>query len=93
MPSVRVSINQDVRFITQDEGAVLLHLQRGRYQSLNGTATAIWNEINGGATSEDVATRLCARYPAVPRERIENEVQAFLAQLESKGLVTLEPQR
>jgi hypothetical protein len=91
--ALRLRINHDVRFITKDEGAVLLHLQQGRYQSLNGTATVIWNKINDGATSEDIAAALCARYPGVPRERIENELRAFLAQLESKGLVTVEPER
>jgi hypothetical protein len=91
--AVRVLVNRDVRFITKDEGAVLLHLRQGRYQSLNGTAAAIWNKINDGATSEDITAALCARYPGVPRERIENELHAFLAQLESKGLVTVEPER
>ena len=92
MPRLRPVIHQDVRFVTKDEGTVLLHLQRGRYQSLNTTATVIWNEIKAGATSEEVVARLCGRYPSVPRQRIESEVSTFLSQLESRGLVTSEPE-
>lgn len=86
----RIVVSPEVRFVLNPEGAVLLDLERGHYQSLNGTGAAIWKEISGGASSDEVVTRLCDRYPAVPRERVESDVTMFVSQLASRGLVTLE---
>jgi hypothetical protein len=93
MTTTRISISSEVRFVVNPEGAVLLNLERGRYQSLNGTGAAIWKEISGGASSDEVVTRLCDRYPAIPKERLESDVQTFLSQLAARGLVTLEAAR
>lgn len=90
MTQNHIVISPQVRFVVSPEGAVLLNLERGQYQSLNGTGAAIWKEISGGATSGEVVTRLCDRYPALPRERVESDVGAFLSQLAARGLVTLE---
>lgn len=90
---LQVRIDQQVRFVTRDGAAVLLQLQRGSYQSLNGSGAAIWNDIGDGATVAQLVTRMCARHPAVPRERVESDMQAFLTQLQSRGLVKLEQAR
>jgi hypothetical protein len=90
MTPTRIVVSSQVRFVSNPEGAVLLHLERGHYQSLNGTGAAIWKEISGGASSDEVVTRLCDRYPAMPRERVETDVSTFLSQLAARGLVTLE---
>jgi len=93
MTTTRISISPEVRFVVNPEGAVLLNLERGHYQSLNGTGAAIWKEISGGASSDEVVTRLSDRYPAIPKERLESDVHSFLSQLAARGLVTLEAAR
>jgi len=54
------------------------------------TGAAIWKEISGGVSSDEVVNRLCERYPAMARERVETDVTTFLSQLAARGLVTLE---
>lgn len=87
------SIDPNVRFIANDEGAVLLHLERGRYQSLNRTGAAIWGDLMSGASSEEIVSRVCERFPQTPHDRVRSDVDRFLTALASRGLVTLEPPR
>lgn len=91
MALCRALIHPKVRFIANQEGAVLLHLERGRYDSLNGTGAAIWGDLMGGASSDEIVSRVCERFPQAPRDRIESDVVRFLSDLASRGLVSLEP--
>ena len=84
-------IHPKVRFIANQEGAVLLHLERGRYESLNGAGAAIWSDIMSGASSDEIVSRVRRRYPRTPHDRLESDVARFLSALASRGLVTLEP--
>jgi len=87
----RALIHPKVRFIANQEGAVLLHLERGRYESLNGSGAAIWTDLMAGASSEEIVARVCERFPQTPRDRVESDVARFLSALAARGLVTLEP--
>lgn len=91
MTPQRASIHPKVRFIANQEGAVLLHLERGRYQSLNGAGAAIWSDLMNGASSEEIVSHVCDRFPREPQDRVESDVARFLNDLASRGLVTLEP--
>jgi len=91
MPRCLPSIHPKVRFIASPEGAVLLHLDRGRYESLNGTGAAIWSDIESGASSDEIVSRVCQRFPRAPQDRVEADVSRFLSDLASRMLVTLEP--
>lgn len=91
MVPIRVLIHPKVRSIASNEGAVLLHLERGRYESLNGAGAAIWSDLKSGASSEEIVSRVCERFPQTPPARIESDVARFLSELASRGLVTLEP--
>jgi hypothetical protein len=70
---------------------VLLQLDRGTYKTLNVTGRVIWDELCRGGTTDEVADALQARYPSVPRARIERDLNTFLHELESRGLISLEP--
>jgi hypothetical protein len=87
----RALIHPKVRFIANQEGAVLLHLERGRYESLNGAGAAIWSDLMSGASSEEIVSHVCLRFPQEPHDRVESDVARFLSDLASHGLVTLEP--
>ncbi|MEA2489649.1 MAG: hypothetical protein QOH21_1441 [Acidobacteriota bacterium] len=90
MMAVRPVINKNVRFASRPEGAVLLQLDRGKYKTLNVTGRVIWDELCRGGTTDEVADALHARYPTVPKTRIENDLNAFLRELERRGLISLE---
>jgi hypothetical protein len=87
----RALIHPNVRFIANQEGAVLLQLERGRYESLNGAGAAIWSDITSGVSSEEIVSRVCRRFPRTPHDRVESDVARFLSDLALRGLVTLEP--
>jgi hypothetical protein len=91
MVPIRALIHPKVRFIANQEGAVLLHLERGRYESLNGAGAAVWSDIMSGASSEEIVSRLCHRFPQARQDCVESDVARFMSDLVSRGLVTLEP--
>jgi hypothetical protein len=82
-----LQISPMVRTVSTAEGAVLLQLDRGMYRSLNATGRSIWSAIDEGATVDEIIARLCARYPAIPSERITADVHTFIANLRARGLV------
>ena len=90
MSNLQVRIHPQVRFVEKEGAAVLLQLDRGRYQSLNGSGLTIWSDIGNGTTVDDLVSRMCSRHPGVARQRIDDDVRKFLAQLQSRGVVTLE---
>jgi len=87
----RVKISPTVRSVSTDEGAVLLQLDCGMYRSLNATGRSIWSAITEGATVEDIVSQLCSRYHAIPSARITADVHTFIANLQDRGLIVVEP--
>ncbi len=63
----------------------LLYPERGLL--LNPTAADIVRLCTGEHTVEGIVAELAEKYPAQAREQIEREVMAFLAQIESRGLL------
>jgi coenzyme PQQ synthesis protein D (PqqD) len=69
----------------EEEGeAFLLHVDSGRYYSLNPTGLVIWKALADGA---DYKAEVCRHWPDVPRDVVERESEALLAALLDKGLV------
>jgi coenzyme PQQ biosynthesis protein PqqD len=66
----------------------LLYPERGL--RLNPTAADIVQLCTGQHTVEGIVGQLTAKYPGQAREQIEREVLAFLAQIESRGLLEVE---
>jgi hypothetical protein len=84
----RVKATSDV--LCQDVGGevVLLDLASERYFGLDPVGTRIWNLIDRDHTLQDVLETLCAEYDA-PRERLQGDLLALVAQLADAGLVTV----
>ena len=94
MKDVSIARNKAVRSVAKDDGAILLHLERGRYHSLNGSGALLWDVLaNGATTPSALVTRLAERYPNVPRERLERDVESFVADLAARGAVQVEGER
>ena len=83
----QINVDKQIRETVEDgEGAVLLHLDRGRYFSLNGLGAEVWSCLAQKQSAEQILAGLASKY-SQPRERIEADVQRFLGSLEEKGLI------
>ena len=69
------------------EGEVIvLDLQGSVYMSLNGSGAVCWCALAGGTTREEVVGLLTERFE-VSRKRAEDDVEGFLTELRSRGLL------
>lgn len=55
--------------------------------TMNAVGTAIWRHIDGVATAQDLAQRLCDEFDVTPTEALA-DVTDYLSLLASKGLVS-----
>ena len=76
--------------LCQDVGGevVLLDLDSERYFGLDPVGTRIWHLIDQDLPLLQVLETLCAEYDA-PRDRLETDLLALVAQLADAGLVTV----
>jgi putative mycofactocin binding protein MftB len=75
-----------VKFREEKFGGVLFETRSEKVFTLTPTAAAVVQEIAAGHAAEEIAPRLAQRFDG-PREAIEREVTAFIAELREKGLV------
>ena len=64
---------------------MILYPERGL--ELNETATAIAHKLDGVRSVSSIAEELAGEHEGAPREAIESDVVAFVALLQSKGLL------
>ena len=69
-----------------DDDLVLMTVDTGRFHGLGGVARAVWDAIDGIRTVGAIQGAIADRY-AVDRAICFDEVEAFLAELASAGLV------
>jgi len=70
-----------------DEEIVLMRISDGDFFSLEGTALAIWQAIDGARDRAQIVGHLAAEFEA-PAQAIEADTNAFLDELVAAGLVT-----
>ncbi len=71
-----------------DEEVVVIHLDRGIYYSLTGSAPRLWPLIGCGLDAAAIAARVAAAYAGAPEAAtVEPTVLAFLQELETEELV------
>lgn len=68
------------------DGRVLMHLETGRMCAINAMGSRIWTELDAGRSFQQIVDVIAAEYDA-PRERIEEDVRSFVAQLATKQFV------
>jgi hypothetical protein len=69
------------------DGAVTLcNPETAELFRLNEAGGMIW-ELCDGRTREEILIAVAARYPSVPRERIEGTIHEYLAMLAGEGLI------
>lgn len=82
----------DVVFRELEGEAVLLDLATGTYFGLNATGTRMWQLIEVHHLLGQVLTALAQEFDA-PRPQLEADLFEFVAQLESRSLLTRRSQR
>lgn len=80
-------IHPEVRTTPGDEdGSVLINLESGKVFSLNGVGARVWTMLQQQLTCEDLLDALAIEYEA-PREQLQDDLEAFLHELECHDLV------
>ncbi len=69
-----------------DDEAVILDAERSAYNATNASGTVLWTRLHDGATRSELVAALGERF-ALERPRAEADVDAFLADLHSRGLL------
>ena len=57
----RFVVPASVRFVVNDDGAVLMDINSGSIYSLNVVAGFIWNQLTAGRTREEIADALALK--------------------------------
>ena len=80
-------IHPEVRTTPGDEdGSVLINLESGKVFSLNGVGAWVWTMLQQQLTCEDLLDSLAVEFE-VPREQLQDDLEAFLHELECHDLV------
>jgi hypothetical protein len=86
-PRTPFQIAAAVRASISNDGLVLLDVHGGVVLASNAIGARIWQLIESRLDGVEIASRLALEYD-VPAERAQDDVAAFLAALEARGLVT-----
>ncbi len=71
---------------TIDGETILIHLGTGKYYSLDGAASEVWQWLAAGVTGDALVEMAIARYEADPRE-VEAGVDRLVEEMYDEGLV------
>jgi hypothetical protein len=80
---------EHVRGRCLDREAVVVLPDRGEVKVLNEVGAQIWLLADGTRSVRDIVVALCAKYEA-PFAVIEADTLKFLAELQHKGLITIQ---
>lgn len=78
--------DDDVLFTSMGEDAVLLHVQRGDYYSLNKVGARLWVLADGTRTVKDLA-RLITEEFDITQDAAENDIAELVEQLAKEELI------
>jgi hypothetical protein len=76
----------DVTSTVLDEEAVLLDLASGVYFSLNPVGTAIWEQLTGSQSLEQILGTICHQFE-VTEEAARRDLVALISRLRDEGLI------
>lgn len=83
-PKVRVPTH--VRSVIDDDGAVLLDVQKGTYFSLNNVGVEVWRRIERGHSLSQIEQGIAEDF-AAPFDVVSRDVRQFVRALEEKALL------
>lgn len=88
LSGVQVRVRDTVVARPLREEMVLLDLDSGIYYSLNPLGALIWSHLERGATPAAIIAAITAEYDVQP-DVAAADLQAFLAELRARNLVTV----
>jgi hypothetical protein len=80
---------QDVRASVHEDGAVILHVERGSLFRINRTGLAILEELQAGHPPAAIAQRLGQRF-GVEQEIVSRDTEQFVEDLVSQAILVRE---
>jgi hypothetical protein len=84
-PTTRLAYQE----LADGAGGVLLHLETGQYHGVNSVGALVWSLVGDGTRYGDLVDAVRAQVEDPPADLTE-DVAAFLAELQSRNLITLE---
>lgn len=75
-----LKVGSHVRFVTTEDGGVLLDVGTGKYYSLNVVGIAVWSGLKEQQTLQEIVTSLMSKFN-LPPEKVRSDVAAFLNHL------------
>jgi Transglutaminase-like superfamily/Coenzyme PQQ synthesis protein D (PqqD) len=88
---MRLTINPNVRRVSDGQGGlILLNEKKGQWHRLNHAGAQYWGGLERGEELDATVARLAERHPAIPRDRLHADLEAFLGELLHRDLVRLE---
>ena len=81
-------VDPEIVLRKEEDGAFLFEPDTGRICYLNEMGITIWMLCEKPITQEQITHRICAEYPEVPQERIEEDALAFLKELDRLGFIS-----
>jgi hypothetical protein len=79
------------RSLGQEDGAVLLHLDTALYYGINRVGAVVWDLLEDDITFQHLLGELRHRIDEVPSV-LEEDIAAFLRELQRRDMVTFESQ-
>lgn len=80
-------VSSDVHASAHDGGLALLNVATGRVFLCNQTGAQVWRALDAGLSPEAVCNEFSRDY-GISRQVAEQHVAAFLAEMESHGIIT-----
>lgn len=84
--------SENVKFVVEENGGMLLDLNTGTFFGLSPTAARIWEAITSGTAPEEVADELAAETGA-DRGAVSADVGRLVHELSERGLIHPEGER
>jgi hypothetical protein len=78
----------DLVFSEVDDEVTMMHVETGRYYGLNRVGAAVWFLLEEPARFGTICDALVERFEVEP-EKCRAEVEAFVSQMATEGLVTI----
>jgi hypothetical protein len=84
-PTTRLAYQE----LADGAGGVLLHLETGQYHGVNSVGALVWSLVGDGTRYGDLVDAVRAQVEDPPAD-LSQDVAEFLAELQSRNLITLE---
>jgi hypothetical protein len=87
----RISRAPDAVWRDLDGRAAVISLDEGRIRTMNTTATFVWSLLDAAPSIDAIQTRLAERFPRVPSDELAHDLDLFLHDMVTRGLVRVLP--